>query len=74
MKELGGKEERLMGGKRSGTKKDVGFVAVLTLILAALKLLGIIRCGWLIVFAPLIGTAFAGIIIATVSILMFLGK
>ena len=56
---------------RSSTKKDVGFMTVFTLILIALKLLGIVRCGWLIVSAPLIGTVFAGIIIATVSISNF---
>lgn len=63
-----------MNGKRSSTKKDVGFTAILTLMLTVLKLLGFIRCGWLIVFAPLIGTSFAGIIIATVSMLWFLGR
>ena len=63
-----------MNGKRSSTKKDVGFTAALTLILTALKLLGIIRCGWLVVSAPLIGTVFAGIIIATVNILWFLRR
>ncbi len=63
-----------MSAKRSSTKKDAGLMAALTLILAAMKLLGIIRCGWLVILAPLIGTAFAGIIIATVSLLCFLKK
>ena len=68
-----GKEEQ-MNGRRSSTKKDVGFMAVFTLMLTALKLLGIIRCGWLVVSAPLIGTGFAGIIIAAASISNFLWR
>lgn len=63
-----------MNGRRSSTKKDAGFMAALTLMLTALKLLGIIRCGWLVVSAPLIGTALAGIIIAMVSISNFLWR
>lgn len=73
MKERKEERKQVDGGKGS-IKEDTGFAAALTLMLAALKLLGIIRCGWLTVLAPLIGAAFAGIIIATVSILMFLRK
>ena len=63
-----------MNGRRSSTKKDLGFMSVFTMMLKALKILGIIRCGWLIVSAPLIGTGFAGIIIAVASISNFLWR
>lgn len=62
--------------RRRGMKKMLkegagyaGIPAAATLALALLKLLGAIRCGWLVVAAPLAGMALGGVLIAMVNIL-----
>lgn len=73
-----GKDEDCLQQERNRKRKDrmkcVGTPVATTLALAALKLLGIVRFGWLVVFAPLAGTALGGMIIAAVEILWILWR
>ncbi len=73
-----GKDEACLQQKRNRKRKDRVKYArapvATTLALAALKLLGIAQFGWLVVFAPLAGTALGGVIIATVNVLWILWR